>query len=155
MKSEKLSTVSTYHFKSSRKTFFLTFSRMNLVRKRKMFGDPINVYLFSTVSSYHFKSSRKTFFLKPLVGWIWSESKNVRGRHKCKHIFKLLTTTWPCHGFALDPTKYLLNIKVSNLVTTCWSLQGNANEFSVYVDLTYTGIPRISGPEIRGIQLQE
>ena len=49
----------------------------------------------------------------------------------------------------------MLNIKVSTLVTTCWSLHGNDHEFSVYVDLTYTGIPRISGLEIRGIQIQE
>ena len=68
---------------------------------------------------------------------------------------KLFTTTWPCHGFAQDLTKYLLNFKVSTLVMTCWSLHGNAHKFSVYVDLTYMGIPRISGPEIRGIQIQE
>ena len=25
-----------------------------------------------------------------------------------------------CHGFALDLTEYLLNMKVLTLVTTCW-----------------------------------
>ena len=45
------------------KAIFLTVARMNLVRKQKMSGDPINVYLFSTVSSYHFKSSHKNHFL--------------------------------------------------------------------------------------------
>ena len=59
-------------------------------------------------------------------------------------ISKLLTTTWVCTGFAPDPTKYLLNIKVLTLVTICWSLHGHDHDTLVYVDSTYTGIPRIS-----------
>ena len=97
----------------------------------------------------------KNIFDKSFWPKFWDYNFKKKINYKLDGFCKLFPTTWPCHGFALDPTKYLLNIKVSNLVTTCWSLQGNANEFSVYVDLTYTGIPRISGPEIRGIQIQE
>ena len=45
------------------KAIFLTVSRMNLVRKREMSVDPINVYRFSTNFSYQFKFSRKSHFL--------------------------------------------------------------------------------------------
>ena len=69
------------------KAIFLTVARMNLVRKRKMFGDPINVYLFSTVSSYHFKSSRKSHFFNRCSDEFGQKAKNVRGPHKCIPIF--------------------------------------------------------------------
>ena len=60
------------------KAIFLTVGRMNLVRKRKMFGDPINVYLFSTVLSYHFKSSRKSHFFNRESDEFGQKAKNVR-----------------------------------------------------------------------------
>ena len=69
------------------KAIFLTVARMNLVRKRKMFGDPINVYLFSTVSSYHFKSSRKSRFFNRWSDEFGQKAKNVRGPHKSISIF--------------------------------------------------------------------
>ena len=65
------------------KAIFLTVSRMNLVRKRKMSVDPINVYLFSTVLSYHFKSSRKSRFFNRWSDEFGQKTKNVRGPHKC------------------------------------------------------------------------
>ena len=60
---------------------------MNLVRKRKMSVDPINVYLFSTVLSYHFKSSRKSHFFNRCSDEFGQKAKNVRGPHKCIPIF--------------------------------------------------------------------
>ena len=69
------------------KAVFLTVARMNLVRKRKMFGDPINVYLFSTILSYHFKSSRKSCFFNRWSDESGQKTKNVRGPHKCIPIF--------------------------------------------------------------------
>ena len=57
---------------------------------------------------------------------------------------------WSKELFALDPTEYLLNIKVLTLVTMCWSLHGHAHDTLVYVESAYTGKPRISGSRYLG-----